>query len=91
MIVRLFINSSEMTNPIELKFWVMIHLGMHIHIFWFKKTSKLDQPFANDTNNTTPYNFVVGQPLVLLNLEIIYIDISISSITDSLVIAKSRT
>ena len=50
----------------------MIHLGMHIHIFWFKKTSKLDQPFANDTNNTTPYNFEVEQPLVLLNLEIIY-------------------
>ena len=52
--------------------------------------SKSDQPFAKDTNNTTPYNFVVEQPLVLLNLEIIYIDISISSITDSLVIAKSR-
>ena len=62
----------------------------HADIVWLKKTSKLDQPFANDTNNTTPYNFEVEQPLVLLNLEIIYIDIFISSITDSLVIAKSR-
>ena len=44
----------------------------HAYIFWLKKTSKLDQPFANDTNNTTPYNFEVEQPLVLLNLEIIY-------------------
>ena len=44
----------------------------HADIVWLKKTSKLDQPFANDTNNTTPYNFEVEQPLVLLNLEIIY-------------------
>ena len=69
----------------------MIHLPTHADIFWLKKTSKLDQLFAGLlTILTTVYNFVVEQPLVLLNLEIIYIDISISSITDSLVIAKSR-
>ena len=33
--------------------------------------SKSDQPFAKDTNNTTPYNFVPAQPLVLLNIKII--------------------
>ena len=52
--------------------------------------SKSDQPFAKDTNNATPYNFVPAQPLVLLNIKIIHMDISLSSITDSLVIANSR-
>ena len=52
--------------------------------------SKSDQLFAKDTNNTTPYNFVPAQPLVLLNIKIIHMDISLSSITDPLVIANSR-
>ena len=38
--------------------------------------SKSDQPFAKDTNNTTPYNLVPAQPLVLLNIKIIHMDIS---------------
>ena len=45
--------------------------------------SKSDQPFAKDTNNTTPYNFVPAQPLVLLNIKIIHMDISLSSIIQS--------
>ena len=52
--------------------------------------SKSDQLFVKDTNNTTPYNFVPAQPLVLLNIKIIHMDISLSSITDPLVIANSR-
>ena len=45
--------------------------------------SKSDQPFAKDTNNTTPYNFVPAQPQVLLNIKIIHMDISLSSIIQS--------
>ena len=45
--------------------------------------SKSDHPFAKDTNNTTPYNFVPAQPLVLLNIKIIHMDISLSSIIQS--------